>query len=217
MGFYSTLPSSSLLERLKQLNAQFDHRILDSSTIERELLTSPSGLELARRYFPASVTKWDKENPAPAEIFETKPSIFCESCGRDLLNPPQGIFALWQERTSSNQPDNPAYLDMHWACKGTCDEAVSAEMEARHGRPLIDAWEDVPDFSIPLIYLQRIMAHINGLHSGDRWSKSAFEKYKTLIIAVYPHIARHSTTAEEERIKHLLRIPSYLGGLGYEE
>jgi hypothetical protein len=62
-----------------------------------------------------------------------------------------------------------------------------------------------------------MMAHLNGLHNGDRWSSSAFEKFKMLTSAAYPHIARHVTTAEADRIKGLMRIPSYLGGLGYEE
>jgi hypothetical protein len=216
IGFYSTLPSSSLLERLKQLGSRFEYQILDSAWIERELLSSPGGLDLARRYVPVSATAWGKENPTPAQLFADKPSIVCECCGRDLLNPMQGVFAIWK---ALEDDDHPAceYLDVHWACKGNCDRIVGREMRKRHDRKLVDAWEDIPDFCIPLVYLQRIMAHVNGLQRGERWSDLAFDKFKTLMIAAYTHIARHATSVEEDRIERLTRIPSYLGGLGYGE
>jgi hypothetical protein len=171
---------------------------------------------LARRYFPISSTKWDKENPSPAEIFKPKPSICCEHCGRDLLNPPQGIFAMWRALDDGQKPGRD-YADVHWACKDKCDRVISAAVTARHDRKLIDAWQDVPDFCIPLIYLQTIIGHLNGVHNGDHWASPAFEKFKTLAIAVYPHIARHATTAEGDRITGLMRIPRYLGGLGNDE
>jgi hypothetical protein len=215
IGFYSTLPSSSLVERLKQLASKFEYQLLDKAVIERVLVSSPLGLDLARRYLPVSAARWQTENPTPAEIFRDKPSICCECCGRDLLNPPQGIFVVWRALSD----DRPArdHVDLHWACKGACDRVISAEVKARHDRKLVNTWEDIPDFCIPLINLQRIMAHLNGIHHGDQWSSSAFDKFKTLIVAVYPHIARHATTDEEDRIKGLMRIPSCLGGLGYEE
>ena len=182
--------------------------------IEQELLRSLVGLDLGRRFFPVSVSSWQKEHPTPADIFEDKPSIFCESCGRDLLDPPQGIFAVWREFSDGGQPGRD-YVDIHWACKRGCDRVAAGEVRARPTTKLTDAWEDIPDFCIPLIYLQRLMALLNGLHKGDRWSDSAFDKFKMLTIAAYPHIARHATTAEADRIKRLTRIPSYLGGLGY--
>jgi hypothetical protein len=46
IGFYSTLPSSGLLGRLKQLMPKFEYQILDKGHIERELLASPRGLDL---------------------------------------------------------------------------------------------------------------------------------------------------------------------------
>lgn len=216
IGFYSTLPSSSLVERLKQLASKFEYQILDSAAIERELLGSPRGMDLARRFFPVSVTRWQKENPTPAELFEDKPYILCECCGRDLLNPPQGIFVVWRV-LDEDQYLGKNYVDMHWACKGDCDRMISAAARTRHDRKLIDAWEDISDFCIPIVYLQRIIAHLNGLHKGDHWSSPALDKFKTLAIAAYPHIARHATTVERDRTKGLMRIPSYLGGLGYEE
>src|SRR5262249_4930242 len=54
IGVYSTLPASSLTRKLEGLRGQngFEFQLLDRERIELELLTSPDGLGLAKRYFP---------------------------------------------------------------------------------------------------------------------------------------------------------------------
>jgi hypothetical protein len=80
----------------------------------------------------------------------------------------------------------------------------------------VDGWEDIPDLCVPLIFLRRLMAFLNGFQNGDRWSPEAFQKLKKMLIAVYQHVARDASPEEQERIKRLLEMPSYLGGLGTE-
>lgn len=65
IGFYSTLPASSLtkmLEGLKQQKTDFNYQIIDKEKIERILLSTGPGLGLAARFFPDSYNKWAKTN-----------------------------------------------------------------------------------------------------------------------------------------------------------
>lgn len=66
IGFYSTLPGSSLTQKLagiKSHNAWFDFQFFDREYIERYLLSGdPIGQSIAERYFPRSFNNWRKEN-----------------------------------------------------------------------------------------------------------------------------------------------------------
>src|SRR5215213_887573 len=65
IGFYSTVPASSLtkmLEGFKARHLNFDFQILDREKIEGILLRTGPGLGLAQRFFPVSYTKWDSSN-----------------------------------------------------------------------------------------------------------------------------------------------------------
>lgn len=68
---------------------------------------------------------------------------------------------------------------------------------------------------IPLVFIRWVISPINQLSSGTIYSDQAIDRLKEFIINVYPYVARHTTTREKERIKSLVEIPSYLGGLGY--
>jgi len=98
-------------------------------------------------------------------------------------------------------------------CKGNCDDILESLTRAKLGQAL-DGWIDISDFCIPLVFLQKLMAVINGLKRGDRWSDGAFEKLKRLLIATYQHVARDSSPKEKDVIHRLKDIPSFLGGLG---
>ncbi len=107
-------------------------------------------------------------------------------------------------------------VDVHWCCKGRCDSVLKRRMETKYGRNVIDGWEDLSDMCIPLIYLRRTMAFLNGFQNGDRWSAEAFQKLKRMLITIYQHVARDASAGERQRIQRLLRIPDYVGGLGGE-
>ncbi len=65
IGFYSTLPSSSLtqkLEGIKKSHSSFEAQIFDREKIESSLLSTGLGQGIARRYFPNSYSKWSKQN-----------------------------------------------------------------------------------------------------------------------------------------------------------
>jgi hypothetical protein len=65
VGFYSTLPASSLnrkLEGIKNDSPGFEFQTFDREKIERILLSTGLGQGLAQRYFPTSYGKWSKSN-----------------------------------------------------------------------------------------------------------------------------------------------------------
>jgi hypothetical protein len=65
IGCYSTVPASSLTEKLNALKINtvgFDFRIFDREKIESVLLSTGPGQGLAERYFPASYRKWNEQN-----------------------------------------------------------------------------------------------------------------------------------------------------------
>jgi hypothetical protein len=210
MGFYSTLPSSGLAAKLNAPDLRFEVQILDSAKIESQLLDSPAGLTLARRYFPVSAAAWSREHPIPAKIFHDEPELFCANCQKDLLRPaPSGIVVEW----SSFDPDGSAkgIEAVYWCCKGGCDQALAR----RHSRAeWIDGWEDIPDLVAPIAYLRWFLTVINEIHSGKKYSAKAMADMKKLLINLFPSIAREMTGAEKERIMRLRMIPSALGGWG---
>ena len=79
---------------------------------------------------------------------------------------------------------------------------------------LIDDWEDISDYIMPIVYIKSIMGLINGLNSNVRYSQKAFEAIREFHIQIYPFVARHLNHDEKERVDILSTVPSYLGGLG---
>lgn len=210
IGFYSTLPSSGLSDAIAGLSAKVETQTFDRERIESYLLKSPDGLHLAKRYFPKSTAAWIGENPKPAKIFATHPSLNCHHCGTDLLTPTtSGIIVIWQRR----DPEAKKHTEtIYWCCKGACDQNLGT---TQRGRGLIDGWEDIPDVAMPLVFAKWIMVVLNEFQRGDTYSPAAFEQLKEFILSVYPYIARHPTQEETERVKDLMQIPSVFGGLGY--
>jgi hypothetical protein len=210
MGFYSTLPSSGLAAKLNVGSPPFEILVFDSAKIETQLLDSPAGLTLARRYFPVSAAAWSREHPAPAKIFHDEPELFCANCQKNLLQPlPSGIIVEW----SSLNPDYTinSIEAVYWCCKGGCDQSLAR----RHSRKgWSDGWEEIPDLIAPIAYLRWFLTVINELQSGKKYSSQAIAEMKKFLINVFPSVAREMTQAEKERIMNLRMIPSGLGGWG---
>jgi hypothetical protein len=221
IGFYSTLPASSLARKLESLQRQetFEVQVIDREKIEQRLLASPAGLKLAERYFPASVREWTSENPRPARIFSDYQPLRCRHCGRrlltdetgvkDLKTKNSGIVVFWRKPVDDVERET---RHVYWCCKGACDHALRAGYR-KEG--LIDSWEDIPDLTIPIVYIRALITIINRLHGGYAYTDEALESLKELMLTLFPHISRQTTLAEKERIGDLSTIPAYLGGLGH--
>ncbi len=152
----------------------------------------------------------------PANVFSQVEALECEVCGTNLIQPtPTGIFVLWDaDRDQEDQGDH--FVDAHWCCKGRCDRILQEKMHKKHGGGVYDGWEDIADLCVPLIYIRKVMAFLNGFQNGDKWSAEAFSKLRTFLVTIYQHVARDSSTEERERIQSLMQIPEYIGGLGTE-
>jgi len=86
IGFYSTLPATSLGKNFEGLEKRIEIQSFDRERIEKTLFESPQGLKLASRYFPESFKKYTLENPKPAKIFSDYLSLNCEYCNSNLLS-----------------------------------------------------------------------------------------------------------------------------------
>jgi hypothetical protein len=65
IGCYSTIPSSSLTQKLEQLKTNtpmFDFQIFDREKIESIILRTGPGQGIAQRYFPNSYNIWSEQN-----------------------------------------------------------------------------------------------------------------------------------------------------------
>lgn len=212
MGFYSTLPASSVTKKLDGIKKarDIDFHIFDHEKIEKELLNSSEGLVIANRYFPESIKRWQKENPRPAELFVAAEELKCEACGKDLLDSKKGVIVIF-EKYNREERKREEYVDAYISCKGHCDN----RLRSMHLKPgLIDGWEDISDISIPTFYLKWIMGLLNQQHNGIKFSDKVFEKIKDLLLAIFPYVSRDLTADERDRIKDLMTIPSFLGGMG---
>jgi hypothetical protein len=211
MGFYSTLPTSALIELRGRL--KLEASIMDSELIEGRLLKAECGESIIKRYFPRSHASMRQK---PAIIFSKPPEICCDYCGKNLLDPPDGIWALWWTSRAARLGEGNRYVDTHFACKGDCDRRVAARIKAKHASEggICDSWDDIPDFCIPTVFVSKIMALMNGFASGDTFTPEALDRTKQLILEVFPHISRHLSPEDEKKLVRLRSIPSFLGGLG---
>ncbi len=208
IGFYSTLPSSGLSTNLEGMKDKFDYQIFDKEKIEKELLHSSDGLQIAERYFPKSLNEWKTENPKPAKLFIDNPSLKCKVCKKELLTNDYGnLISVWKKLDDNGVEHIEHVL---WTCKGYCDDKISSTIDDE----LINGWEDISDVMIPTTFIRWIMSTLNEHRNGVVYSDEAFENLKEFILQVFPHISRELTTKEKERLSLLGMIPSYLGGHG---
>lgn len=208
IGFYSTLPSSGLSTNLEGMKDKFDYQIFDKEKIEKELLHSSDGLQIAERYFPKSLNEWKTENPKPAKLFIDNPSLKCKVCKKELLTNNYGnLISIWK-KLDDNGVEHIEHV--FWTCKGYCDNKISSTIDDE----LINRWEDISDVMIPTTFIRWIMSTLNEHRNGVVYSDEAFENLKEFILQIFPHISRELTTKEKERLSLLGMIPSYLGGHG---
>lgn len=204
IGFYSTLASTGLSAKLEGQKSEYEQQIFDRERIEHELLKTPQGMQLARRYFPISVATWGREHPTPAALFSDSGNLLCEYCNRNLLEPePHGIV------TSYEPMNDRKTVELLWCCKGNCDHQLENLM---HKRNLISSWRDISDLTIPTVFIAWVMATLNQIHSGAIWSDKAFHQVKTLMLKIFPYVSRHLTDEEKAEIASLSMMPSYMGG-----
>ncbi len=211
IGFYSTIPSSGLSSILEGIKDRIEINIYDRERIEKKLLYSTRGLEVAERYFPISLTAWKTNNPKPAGIFSDEPSLKCKICSKELLDKEsKGIITFWKRRRSDYEKEPEYFEHIFWTCKGDCDRTLSQCIRSEK-KELRDGWEDIADVMIPTVFIKWMISIINQLHSGTIYSDEAFDQLKEFFLNIYPFACRHLTDRENERVQSLMMMPGFLG------
>ena len=206
MGFYSTMPSSGLVERLhsyENSGSIKSHEIFDGKKIEARFVDT--GLsKLALRYFPQSYLKM-----RPIQTFLSKRvELNCEICGKDLLassvtDPYSGILVWAAPRTGDDK-----YHSLHLSCKGQCDRRLEARL-AQQG--YTTHWEDIGDLCNPIIYLKNMMTYMNMLKAdASRFSDEAHQKMKEVYIGIGQRTLREITVEDAERLKDVNMLDGFM-------
>ena len=206
LGFYSTLPATSLGKNFDGLKKRTNIDSFDRERIEKIMLESPEGIRLASRYFPVSFEKYKIENPKPAKIFSDDNSIHCEYCNDDLLKDKKGIFVTMRKMSDPEAKEykKEPYIKAYYSCKGKCDAILKGKY--MQDEMLIDEWTDITDFLSPTTYIKKLMAWMNSFQKEkEEMTDEAFDKLKYLFLHSYPYISREQTTEEKEKVKFYLQ------------
>lgn len=195
IGFYSTITSSGLGNRLDSVNTTYKTFVFDRMLIEKRILDAKN-TSLFERYFPSSYCEWKRRNNRPTLLLSEYQPLCCAVCGKDLIeNKSEGII-LFAKKFGSKEIENVIPV-----CRGSCDRAYQAYLR-KNGYG--NGWESIEDFTLPTIYLKKQLALINNLFYGDsveEFSKNGIEAYKTVLIALSQLSLRECT--EEERTRAL--------------
>jgi len=206
LGFYSTLASSGLNNRLRQLHDEgkiTDYRIYDHKLIENHLITVGFS-KLMFRYFPESY-----RNIKPLHrITDQYEPLTCDKCGKDLLEEmfkkPYSANMVQVCRTDP-ETGRDAIEDVYVACKGECDKSFDS---LAFSQGLRTEWKDLGDMVIPIEFLRWMLATMNRIRDGeDRYTDRAYKKEKHILIAIAQRVMRFTTERERERFKQLMSLP----------
>ncbi len=198
LGFYSTIPSTGLTNRLNAIN--YEHQILDGGLIAKGLLENGNAYRLIRRFFPESWNKIDAANNEPSNLLKQYVPLKCDVCGQDLLlNPENGIVALCLDRNNLS-----LVRDAYCACRGICD----AKLESYNNQFGITNWHDMSDLVIPRYYLGEVLGIADRLQNGSRlFNEDAYKKVRHIFVLLSQRVMRKHTGSEEKRMETLDMVP----------
>jgi hypothetical protein len=202
IGVYSTVPSSGLNTRLKQLKETGkirDYQLFDGRRIDNQLVTKGFS-KITSRYFPES----HKSTRPLHNVFDEYVALTCDECGKDLLEALyddnfQAVVAEVQKYEDDGQCH---VLDVYFACKGTCDKALEQICWQKYRTPT--GWEDLTDLAKPNEYLRWVLATMNQLADGRHmYSQQTMKKERQLIMALAQKVFREVTEKERARFREL--------------
>lgn len=205
LGFYSTVPSSGLNNRLNALreNGKIkDYRVFDNKLIENYLVRIGFS-KLLMRYLPES---YKRVKPTHLIVDEFIP-LECAHCGKELiesLNHEHYNAVICQ--VISRDDDYKKIIDVYWACKGECDKALEKFYFKSHNA--ITRWEDITDLVIPAMFARWVLTTMNQLRdNSEKFTDEAYEKEKHFILAMCQKVLREMTEDEKKRATTLFGLP----------
>jgi hypothetical protein len=205
IGFYSTISSSGLNTRLRQLreNGKIkDFKIFDHKLIENYLIRIGYST-IMMRYLPNS---YKILRPLRLIVSEYV-SLTCQFCGKDLLesmNEKQYDGNVVFLVDISSDDGKQVVKEVYWCCKGNCDEKLERKKEKHN---LVTSWDDIGDLIIPSYFLGWIFRHMGLFRDGYRqYTDEAFTNLKLFILAVSQRVLREMTEKEKERVTEVNEI-----------
>lgn len=210
IGFYSTIVSSPLNRKLESIKntKDIEIQIFDNEKIESILLLKETNKQLIQRFFPKSYISINSKTPS--NLFSKYIPLKCSCCGKDLLNIENFNNAniVFIEDTANEELGKSKYVDIYFACKGTCDEKLQSHY---YSLGYSNGWEDISDLIIPYKYLQWIIGILNGIYSNEvEYSEKAFDKLKDFIIAISQIVLKNQSEEDIRRITILNSLPNYI-------
>lgn len=211
IGFYSTVPSSGLNNRLKALRDSgdiSDYKTFDSRLLENHLVRLGYS-KLLMRFFPNGYRDLKPLHLIAEEYMPLK----CVGCGKDLLDELnrkdyQGVIAL-ATKLRDGEDGGFHVVDVYWACKGSCDRRASEKARLQHGAGT--GWEDISDLAIPAWYLRWVLTSIRQTRSDYyTYTDTALKKEEYFLMAMAQKVLREMTDKERSRVGDLLQIPSWI-------
>jgi len=206
IGFYSTVPSSGLINRLEQLKAAQDikdFRIFDSRHVE-QILVRLGFDEILLRYFPIS---YDHIKPVHLVVDEYLP-LACEKCGKDILKAPQeetlgGNLLWWSTFDQTGQKvhygkHHETIHKVHVACKTPCTRELD-ELYKRLNNWSSSRSTELSYLHIPVHFLDFVFRKSEELRQGLTYDHEAFKSFKYIIASLSQKVFRF-TTEEQARI-----------------
>lgn len=207
IGFYSTLGSTALLDRLEKLKQEKyiqDYTIYDWQKISGYFFDVGFS-RIAYRYFSQSYAKTRPIQQLVDKYVELK----CEICGCDwvkeiALHPEMGIIV---QTEPVNQKDFKEIEDVFVVCKGMCDKKLE---DMLYKKGYITQWEDIENLCNPLGFLKNFLGYMNALYSGRyKISQKAHKKQKEIYIAAAQKVLREITDEEREKIAWLSLLEGF--------
>jgi hypothetical protein len=198
IGFYSTIPSSGLNQRLQALraNGEFkDYCMFDHKRIENALVTAGYS-HLMWRYFPVS---YEKTRPLHL-VFSKYEPLPCAICGKDLL---KGISSdvhsshMLRGFPMKDKAGVTTFTDIACVCKKNCNRKFEARMRAKGVQTM---FHDLADLTIPVEFLRFVLVVADSIRKGrDCYTDEAYEQQKGILLALAQKVLRMTTDRERER------------------
>ncbi len=181
IGFYSTVASSGLNNRLKQLKEAGrlkDFKIFEHKLIENYLINIGFST-LLMRFFPNGYKTIKPLNI----IFDKYHPLECDVCGKDLLEAMfkdelNGVIGFVGRTLEQGEIFNE---DIYIACKGVCDTQI--EKRFRAAGLTSNSWQDIKQLTNPALFIKYVIATLNAIQRGEiKYSEIAFKKEKLFLL-----------------------------------
>ena len=198
LAFYSTVPSSAIVTRLRELAPNYESSIFDSAKIETCLLRSNSGHRLFSRYFPASYGVWTEANPPKPKLYFKEELLECANCGRNLLGEGRiglSMLVQWEDKTTGD------IEAIYWCCKGACDTLLNSQHKGSNNR---DLWHELREYSAPTLYILSLTNQLARMNEGRRYTPDALKELYRFWVLMFHQVSRNLTPKERDLVERKL-------------